>query len=197
LVTRRSRASIEGSSQKLLRFSNAVPNTGGGPLEVYGTVQPDGTTFAYQRVWNDNGTFSDYHAGTFVFAGHQDHNHWHFADFADYDLRAVTASQGVGVLVTTSQKVTFCLMDVTRYDPAAGSSRYRCSKQGITVGWADVYEKTLEGQWIDITRVPDGTYWLESVADPADRLRETNDANNTSRVRIQIDKTRNRVTFPP
>jgi lysyl oxidase/pre-peptidase len=190
-------ASIEGSSQKLLRFSNAVPNIGVGPLELYGTVQPDGTTFAYQRVWNDNATFSDYHAGTFVFEGHESHNHWHFADFADYNLRSVTADGGVGALVATSQKVTFCLMDVIRYDPAAGPSTYRCDHQGIAVGWADVYDKALEGQWIDITSVPDGTYWLESVADPADRLRETNNTNNISRIRVQIDKTTNTVTILP
>lgn len=190
-------AMIEGSSQKLLRFSNAVPNVGAGPLDLYATVQPDGTTFAYQRVWNDNGTFSDYQAGTFVFAGHESHNHWHFADFADYNLRSVTEGNGVGALVATSQKVTFCLMDVTRYDPAAGPSGFTCNHQGITVGWADVYGRSLADQWIDITSVPDGAYWLESVVDPSDRLLETTNTNNASRIRLQIDKTTNTVTILP
>lgn len=190
-------ASIEGSSRKLLRFSNSVPNIGVGPLEMYGIVQPDGTTFGYQRVWNDNGTYSDYLAGTFVFEGHADHNHWHFADFADYNLRSVTAGGGVGAIVATSQKVTFCLEDVVRYDPAAGSSDYTCSNQGISVGWADVYARTLEGQSIDITSVPNGQYWLESVVDPSNRLREMDDANNAARLRIEIDKTTNTVRILP
>jgi hypothetical protein len=190
-------AMIQGSSQKLLRFSNAVPNIGAGALELYGNVQPDGTTYAYQRVFNDNGTYSDYLAGTFVFADHASHNHWHFDDFADYNLRSVTAGDGVGAIVATSQKVSFCLMDVTRYDPGAGSARYGCNNQGISVGWADVYDRDLDGQWIDITSAPNGTYWLESLADPADRLSEANNVNNASRLKIQIDKAANRVTILP
>lgn len=190
-------ASITGTTQKLLRFSNGVPNVGVGPLELYGVVQPDGTTFAYQRVWNDNGTYSDYLVGTFVFAGHQDHNHWHFADFADYNLRVVMLDGGVGTTVATSQKVTFCLMDVTVYDPGAGPARYHCSRQGISVGWADVYDKALDGQWIDITTVPDGVYWLESVTDPSGRLGESDNTNNASRIKIQVDKMTNTVTVLP
>jgi Lysyl oxidase len=189
-------AMLQGSSQKLLRFSNAVPNIGVGTLELYGTVQPDGTTYAYQRVFNDNGSFSDYLAGTFSFAGHEDHNHWHFDDFADYNLRSVTADNGVGAIVATSQKVTFCLMDVTRYS-GSGPSRYGCNNQGISVGWADVYDRDLSGQWIDVTSAPNGTYWLESVVDPSDRLRELDNVNNAERIKISIDKAANRVTILP
>ena len=139
---------------------------------------------AYQRTYNENNTFTD-NLAAFVFDGHKDHNHWHFADFATYNLRSVTANGGVGALVRTSQKVTFCLMDAIRYDPAAGPSNYTCTSQGLSVGWADVYDASLSGQEIDITGVDDGTYWLESVADPVNRLRETNNANNAARIQIR------------
>lgn len=178
---------ISEAGPKLLRLSNAAANIGRGPLELYAVVQPDGTTVAYQRTYNENNTFTDNLAGTFIFDGHQDHNHWHFADFATYNLRLVTDNGGVGAIVRTSQKVTFCLADVIRYDPAAGPSNYTCGNQGISVGWSDVYDATLSGQDIDITGIDDGTYWLESVADPVNRIRETNNANNAARIQIQIN----------
>ncbi|HXG47286.1 MAG TPA: lysyl oxidase family protein, partial [Methylomirabilota bacterium] len=190
---------VDSNGRKLLRFSASYANTGRGPMEVYGVVQGDGTTYAYQRVWNDDGTYTDYLAGTFSFAGHQDHNHWHFDDFASYYLRRVTSSGGVGSIVAGSPKITFCLLDWTPYDrslPGAPQNAvYTCDNQGISVGWADVYVKELEGQNIDITSVPDGVYWLESVTDPDNRLKEASDSNNSGRIKIQFSKSNNTVTF--
>jgi hypothetical protein len=68
--------------------------------------------------------------------------------------------------------------------------RYRsCGPQvqGISVGWVDVYDSTRDGQWIDVTDVASGTYWLESTADPLNRLKESNEYNNTTRIRVTID----------
>ena len=188
---------VSSGSSKLLRFSNSPANIGRGDMILYGVVQPDGTTYAYQRVRNDNGTFTDYLVGTFMFEGHEDHNHWHFDDFADYNLRRVASDGGLGPVVATSGKVTFCLLDSVAYDlslpGAPRSPRYTCSNQGISIGWADVYSRGLTGQNINITAVPDGTYWLESIADPSNRLLELNDGNNAARIKIQINKANNSV----
>ena len=54
------------------------------------------------------------------------------------------------------------------------------------MGWGDTYKYTLADQSIDITSVPDGIYWLISTADPDNRIAETNDANNATRLKIQI-----------
>lgn len=58
--------------------------------------------------------------------------------------------------------------------------------QGISVGWADVYSQSLDGQSINITGLPNGNYWLEVSADVADAILETNETNNTTRLAITI-----------
>jgi hypothetical protein len=37
---------------------------------------------------------------------------------------------------------------------------------GISVGWADVYNWFLPGQFIEVSGLPDGYYRLETEADP-------------------------------
>ena len=58
---------------------------------------------------------------------------------------------------------------------------------GISVGWADLYDYTIDFQWIDVTGLPSGQYWLESVADPDDRLLETDETNNAARALVNLD----------
>jgi len=188
---RDARISIE-SGRKLMRFSNGVANRGAGALEVYGVVEADGTTRAYQNVYNDNGTKTTYHVGTFSFSGHGDHNHWHFDDFALYELRTPADA-----LVATSGKVTFCIEDYERYTaetiPGTPPNMvYTCSNQGLSKGWTDTYRSHLEGQWIDVTGVPDGTYRLRSTADPELRLHESPRTNNAAEVTVTM--TGNTVT---
>src|SRR4030095_10043890 len=65
---------------------------------------------------------------------------------------------------------------------------FACSvkKQGISVGWADVYSQSLPDQWIDVTDVAPGRYWLEVVADPDNQIVESNEENNTTRIAINL-----------
>lgn len=175
----------------LLRLSNGVEDAGAGPLELRGgTTNPDGTQQVFQRIYNSDGTFSDRLAGTFVF--HPEHGHIHFEDYAQYNLRAVTADGGVGDIVAAGQKTSFCLLDVDHANSSLRGTPSRehyndCGQfQGISVGWADVYDSGLPEQWIDITGVADGNYWLESVVDPSNRIVESDESNNIVRVQISL-----------
>ncbi len=181
----------EQPGRRLMRFSNAVANIGVGPIELRGSAtNPDGSQVVLQRIYNQGGSFIDREVGTFTF--HPEHGHIHFDDYAVYNLRAMTENDGVGDIVAAGGKVSFCLLDVTMYEPAVPGTpqveRYNsCGQnQGISVGWADVYDSSLADQWIDITDVPDGTYWLESVADPSDRLVESDETNNVARIKITL-----------
>jgi len=69
---------------------------------------------------------------------------------------------------------------------------YTCSNQGLSKGWTDTYRSHLEGQWIDVTGVPDGTYRLRSTADPELRLHESPRTNNAAEVTVTM--TGNTVT---
>ncbi len=181
---------IDSSSQagrKLLRFATAVANIGQGPMELRGgDILANGNQEVFQRVFKEGGGFTDTLVGEFTY--HESHQHIHFDGYAVYHLRQALVDDGVGDIVASGGKVSFCLLDVTRYDSAAPSATYRsCGQtQGIAVGWADIYTATLPDQWIDVTDVSDGEYWLEVVVDPDDRLRETDETNNIARVRVSL-----------
>ena len=108
-----------GSRRPLPAGVVVLANRGAGPLELYGVVNSTtGETDAYQVVYHDNGARLTYHVGTFSFAGHATHNHWHFDEFAKYELR----NASTGALVASSDKVSFCLLDLDDY---SGSSMGR------------------------------------------------------------------------
>src|SRR6266404_4839798 len=155
------------TGQKLLRFSNTIANLGEGPLEVIPTNNPaTATTDAYQRLYShdENGNWyvaDTVYVGTFVF--HPLHNHWHFEDFARYELHDAAPDGSIGsTVLASSQKVSFCLTDYAAVDSSlehAGTETYivcgQMDPQGISVGWDDVYVWYLEGQSLDITGLPD------------------------------------------
>jgi len=176
----------------LFRFSNGVANIGKGRMEIRGGAVSGSTQQVYQRIYNTHGGHSNRLAGTFIF--HPDHRHTHFEDFSDYKIRMIVGTSGVGEILAKTEKVSFCLIDWTVYNPSLANHSPRphylsCGStvQGISVGWADIYESSLPGQWIDVTDIPSGQYWLESTADPKNRLKESNETNNTTRIKITLD----------
>lgn len=189
--------------RKLLRFSTAIANGGAGPVELRaGQANPDGTQQVNQRIYSYNpatnqfSVVGDRLAGNFVY--HETHNHLHFEGYAEY--RLLTNDNGVaGGPATRSdgtevegEKVGFCLINVTTYDSSlpgynSSPSGYGCGNlQGISVGRADVYWSGLDNQWIDVTGVEAGTYFLEVTLDVGDAIMESNESNNTIRVPVTI-----------
>jgi hypothetical protein len=57
---------------------------------------------------------------------------------------------------------------------------------GISVGWADVYQRSIPRQWIEVTGLPNGQYWLEVEIDPYGLLQETDNSNNVTRVLVDL-----------
>jgi hypothetical protein len=176
--------SVQGNE---LRLTTAMANIGTGRMELRGGATHGNTQDVYQRVYEPNGTYTDILAGTFTY--HPEHGHIHFDGFAEYRLRQVLTGDGVGPILAEGGKVSFCLLDVERYNTTGSSSPYfqTCGQvQGISPGWADVYDRGLPGQSIDITNVPAGTYWLEVEVDPDNHLVEANNDNNTTRIKITL-----------
>jgi len=176
----------------LLRLRSAIANIGNGPLDLRGgAITSNGHQLVYQRIFNANGTHSDRVAGTFTY--HPAHHHTHFDDFASYRLRTVLTNGGVGKIVGSGTKTSYCLTDVEEWPkPLAhtdvAGNYFECGSevQGISVGWADVYDYSLADQWIDITHIKPAKYWLEVVADPRNRVVESNEKNNSTRVLINL-----------
>jgi hypothetical protein len=179
--------------RKLLRFSNATPNIGRGKLELHGgKILEDGTQEVFQRIYFKNGNFISRLAGVFIY--HPEHHHIHFNDYAAYRLRKVRSLAGVGEVVASSEKVSFCIRDSVPYNPLIPGFRFKSQYsgcegqiQGLGVGQADFYQKNLPGQWIDITDIPTGRYWIESEVDPFHRIKESNELNNVTRTIVNIE----------
>ena len=174
-----------------LRFTTLGWNLGEGPVELRGgAVLPDGTRQeVYQRVYRSDGGFSDQLSGYFIH--HPEHEHTHFEDYALYVLEALDVPIPVPV---GSAKTSFCLMDTQRVVPPLPGSPTdavyaHCDSevQGISAGWGDAYSAVLPGQSIDVTGFPAGTYRLTIQLDPLDQLRELDDGDNASAIRLLLD----------
>lgn len=181
-----------------LRLTSAIANVGEGALELSGGEIVGEIQQVYQRLYNADGSFADVLAGTFIY--HIEHDHIHFEEFAEFRLRAVTSGGGVGDIVAAGDKVSFCLLDVERYDTAGPATPHYLScgqVQGISPGWADVYTRGLPGQSIEITNVSDGEYWLEVVADPLNHIVESDETNNVTRILISLVRPVDGNPIPP
>jgi len=127
---------------------------------------------------------------------HPTHNHWHFDAAARYALYPIHKDRAV----TKHKKASFCFRDSRRTPPAWDvttryAARYgacdRDNPQGISIGWADVYQAFLPGQSLRLpNRMPNGRYCLRVAVDPLRSLIETDDRNNRSVQALRIRGTR-------
>ncbi|MEW6406427.1 MAG: lysyl oxidase family protein, partial [Chloroflexota bacterium] len=178
------------TGEKLLRFTNLIVNNGPGPMELWGYSNPSlDTTIVAQNIFRVDDSIKSVPVGEFIF--HPEHDHWHMADFARYEIWSVNAEGGLDSIVAVSDKLSYCLRDdesaglpdTPRFQMYTGCNQKR---QGISPGWTDVYEYYLEGQNVDITHLPDGLYALRSIANPSRRLWESNYANNAVLIYFEI-----------
>ncbi len=133
-------AVVEGATQvglrRLMRFDTVVVNMGALDLTIGSPEAPE----------------APFLPGDFEFA--PCHDHHHFTGWSTYELK-----DSGGAVVAVGHKQAFCLLDTVAYEfgPSEG---YDCDFQGLSAGWGDVYDRSLDGQWVDITGVPAGTYQL-------------------------------------
>jgi L-ascorbate metabolism protein UlaG (beta-lactamase superfamily) len=175
----------------LLRLTNSVWNAGFGPLELWGKVSENGDNHAVvQRIFDQNGEYQERFVGEFLF--HPGHNHWHLDSFSLYELWSLQENGNLDSVVATSGKVSYCLRDIRRVPhpdqaPRMGYGTCTYGRQGLSIGWADVYDYYLPGQSIEISGIPDGTYALMSIADPYNLIQESDETNNAIVIYLQIE----------
>lgn len=203
---------VNEHKRDLLRFSNGVANTGGGPW----AMRPDPPleqatdfTTAIQEI-RSNAAF--YRCGeqpkqvsecyevlqeipTSRFEFHAAHNHWHIGDVALFEVRK--GSPTGPVVGGNSIKTTFCLVDSYALEgnsPTSSRLFWDCyaGHQGIQQGWVDQYHQATPGQEVDLTGVANGDdYYLVSTSN-ADRVFVEQDyTNNTAWVRFTLSQSSN------
>ena len=188
-------SSMSPGDHRVLRFTVSTPNIGTGDVHV-------GDPLAHLTA--DDGLFEYAEC----------HAHLHFRNYATYEL-----VDPAGQRVLLAAKRGFCMLDVARYKvpggPKPGRWRYRTcgtlttpGDQGISPGWADVYDKRLDGQFFVLdeagAEVGPGSYRIritvnppfvcgpDDGARPRDALgmchnfEESNYANNVGEAAIEI-----------
>lgn len=168
-----------------------------------------------QRVFSKKGKTMSYYdrpAGTMTY--HPTHQHMHVDDWGIYTLRIATLDPNPlnWPIVGTGAKLAFCLMDLSTCTAefgncvndkndtlvntdfpnyGLGGGQYTCSPvvQGISSGFVDYYDQTLDGMWINI---PPGTcngdYWIVTQIDPYNYFDEENENNNIVATPITLKK---------
>jgi hypothetical protein len=195
---------VPAGAHRVLRFTVTTPNIGTADLFVGNPL--------------DHVAAGD---GLFEFA--TCHNHFHYRNYAAYELVAVTDGR-----IYRAAKRGFCMIDVTpwRSDVSPAGRVYDAcgtlvapGNQGISTGWADTYDKHIGGQYFVLddpaAPVPPGDYLIRItvnpafVCTPADSLRprdanglchnfiESNYDNNEAIVSITIPDRPGKTGFGP
>lgn len=180
----------------LLDFAATVYNGGRGPLVVEGFRRGAKRQMdAYQFFYRNSRQVGSAKVGSMDYDTRDSHQHWHFRDFATYDLVDRRHRR-----LRTSGKEAFCLaptdgIDLLKpgaaVDPGDGDLETACGDEAsiwvrevLASGWGDTYSQDRAGQSIDITGLPNGTYWVRVSANPVRRLQETSVRNNKSYRRV-------------
>ncbi|MDQ4055518.1 MAG: lysyl oxidase family protein [Actinomycetota bacterium] len=185
-----------------LRFAATVWNAGDSPLVVDGfRVEAQDLMDAYQYFFDGDGNQTGYQKiGSFEYDDKASHQHWHFRDFARYTLlRADKTTAAV------SKKESFCLANTDSIDQTVPNADWNpentdlstdCGEPGsmslrevLSAGWGDTYAQFRAGQSFNLKGLPNGTYYIATIANPRNRLVESSTADNTSLRKIYVSGT--------
>lgn len=199
----------EQGARRCLRFDQVIANTGDGPFELRYRMEGLATEQQLrQRLYSSDGSFDELTVDTYEF--HPTHAHFHYKNFGQAFLYQLHPD-GTLEKVRESRKNGFCMIDVenTRFGldddglPHKGEAARtyyfpRCNApterdrhgtymvNGISVGWADVYNWFLADQYIEISGVPDGLYVIETMANPIRTVHEATFDDNAARATIRL-----------
>ncbi|PWN01715.1 hypothetical protein DJ010_16910 [Nocardioides silvaticus] len=187
-----------------LQFAANVWNAGNSPLVVDGFRRAgEDVMDAYQYFLDEDGNQVAYQeVGTMIWHDAPSHNHWHFNDFATYELLNADQSHAV-----RSGKESFCLANTDAVDltvegaaweawqedlgSVCGGYEIRSIREVLSSGWGDTYAQFRAGQSFPIKNLPDGIYYVRVLANPDGTLIESDTTNNESLRKIRLFTNKN------
>lgn len=205
-----------GGTYLTMRFSVSTPNIGDADIAIGDPnqhIDPNG-----------DGDFTD-SDGLYEFA--TCHNHYHFRNYARYEILPVLSNGSLGTAVQ-AKKLGFCMIDTTPWkaNESPRAPVYQsCGRpglagnQGVSTGWADQYNKWLAGQFFLLTDpanpIPPGDYIIRITVNPpfvaqagepcpfvdgtgkCRMFEESNYTNNVGEARVQVPDRVGRTGFGP
>jgi hypothetical protein len=194
----------EGGAVRCLRFATAFGNHGPGRLEMH--LSPEAYRSAIvaegqwtQHVLDGDGTLSRTHPASPA-SYHKVHGHYHIEGLDVSTVYAYDMERGVrGEAVGEGHKTGFCPVDSALLDPTGLGTTLPVAYAGccymwgfcqldmlsepdlriaLSAGWYDVYPWWRADQYVDIAGALDGTYELETCANPDGHMLELRGDNN-------------------
>ena len=175
----------DGATILVMAFDGFLRNIGDGMLDVSGNPQIAGDV--KQRVFNGD-SWEPVSTPTITYETNDGHNHFHLVNAAKYLLWDDARDHPLD----TAAKVGFCLVDFEQTggtnEPFYGLDRFDyCAvnqsdtaelRMGISPGWRDTYTAATTLQWVDVSNVTPGRYWVSAAIDPDDQIVESDETNN-------------------
>ena len=180
-----------------------------------GTTCPAGQVLkhnVYQKIYHRSGnTMTSYARLAGLMEYHPSHNHIHVDHWTNNTIRIKTMDPNPThwPIIGTSYKISFCLVNLGSCDSYAGYCKDNAGNvlttanipnynfgvvsgcglgQGIYPGRVDEYSAGLDGQSIDVTNNCNGTYYLVSITDPDNNVKEIDDNNNWAAVPLHLSR---------
>ncbi|MGW3622922.1 lysyl oxidase family protein [Streptomyces sp. NPDC000880] len=174
-------------------FSANVWNSGPAPLVVDGFRTPGKDLMdAYQYFHDAAGKQVGYSpTGTMEWDPRVGHEHWHFTDFASYRSGPTRRRSCAAARKRSASP--------TPTPSTCGQQSSLSVREVLDVGSGDTYTQYRPGQSFDVTDLPNGTYYIQVIANPEKRLYESNMTNNVALRKVVLSGTTGarKVTVPP
>jgi hypothetical protein len=193
------------NGDRQLQFTHVTWDAGTGPFEIDPTYNATtGISSFTQAIYNSPspGVWQFDHSVPLAVAGQFESPDDYRFPLTSFTLNQVNPDGSVGPVVATSPKTDYCMTGDTFVGGVPNTPNQTFIGQGNcadpsrplgwSVGWGDQYDQTDNGQPIDLTGVPDGTYILQGTVDPQHILTDSNSTNNVVDTKLQI--TGNTVT---
>jgi Lysyl oxidase len=197
-----------------LGFASASANIGPEPVTLHGFRRSRrSSTMQVDQFVTQTGTPAPRvvrGVGRMRYIVQHDHRHWHLIGFEHYELRAAGDDRPS---VRHDRKSGFCLGDrfaiphaksIQNFNPTPlqgdtcglGKPALLGIFAGISPGWADEYAAHIEGQYIDVTDAPTGTYVLVHTVNADHEIAESDYTNNASSVLFSMNWLNGRKRVP-